>query len=368
MLRSTTSRFARFLAASLAASCFLIPHVSVYGEDSETPSTSRILFHDAHYHPTNYAQAQLPHSDLLEIVGDRVGRIAAMGIPLHQKWDYFISGDRAPDYYLRSAASLYYYSFADAMAAADYLSLSPAQQERIDPMITGFNPTDMYASDHIRRVLMTFPGVFVGIGEFTVHKEFVSTKVTGHAASIKNPALDRIFETAGEIGLVAVIHCDINNVRPGEPPDHYADMLELFRKHPQASTIWAHTGLGRFVKPSADHVALIEAIVEADDLNHVAFDISWDLVNEYMVQDEKTVVSWADLLNKHASRFLFGTDSVTPSSWEAYTTGYEILGELWERLSPEAMQLVTVGNYERIFDAAKSRVREWEANSVNQQD
>ena len=40
-------------------------------------------------------------------------------------------------------------------------------------MITGFNPTDMYAADHIRRVLQTFPGVFSGIGEFTIHKEFV---------------------------------------------------------------------------------------------------------------------------------------------------------------------------------------------------
>jgi hypothetical protein len=29
-------------------------------------------------------------------------------------------------------------------------------------MITGFNPADMYAADHIRRVLKTFPGVFTG--------------------------------------------------------------------------------------------------------------------------------------------------------------------------------------------------------------
>ena len=36
------------------------------------------------------------------------------------------------------------------------------QQARFDPMITGFNPADMYAADHIRRVLLTFPGVFSG--------------------------------------------------------------------------------------------------------------------------------------------------------------------------------------------------------------
>jgi hypothetical protein len=49
----------------------------------------------------------------------------------------------------------------------------------------------MYAADHIRRVLHTFPGVFTGIGEFTIHKEFVSSKISGETASLTNPALDR---------------------------------------------------------------------------------------------------------------------------------------------------------------------------------
>ncbi len=44
-------------------------------------------------------------------------------------------------------------------------SLRQDQQARFDPMITGFNPTDMYAADHVRRVLHTFPGVFSGIGK-----------------------------------------------------------------------------------------------------------------------------------------------------------------------------------------------------------
>jgi len=45
-----------------------------------------------------------------------------------------------------------------------YKSLPREQQLRMDPMITGFNPTDMYAKDHIQRVLLTFPGVFSGVG------------------------------------------------------------------------------------------------------------------------------------------------------------------------------------------------------------
>ena len=63
-------------------------------------------------------------------------------------------------------------------------------------MITGFNPTDMYAADHIRRVLKTFPGVFTGIGEFSIHKEFVSAKISGVVASLQDPALDRLIDFA----------------------------------------------------------------------------------------------------------------------------------------------------------------------------
>src|SRR6185436_253838 len=119
-------------------------------------------------------------------------------------------GDYAPTYYLQTDAPLYYYSFTDAYIAMQYRSLSKKEQARFDPMITGFNPADMYAVDHIRRVLTTFPGVFEGIGEFTIHKEFVSPKVAGDIASLTDPALDRILDFAAEVGLVVLLHSDID--------------------------------------------------------------------------------------------------------------------------------------------------------------
>ncbi len=136
-------------------------------------------FHDAHFHLTNYIQQGISIEDYLAIMGNRVGRSTLFGIPLQQAWSYQNSGDFAPTYYLHSDAPLYYYSFTDAAIAMAYRSLTPEQQQRVDPMITGFNPADMYAADHIRRVLLTFPGVFSGIGEFSIHKEFVSSKIAG---------------------------------------------------------------------------------------------------------------------------------------------------------------------------------------------
>ena len=317
-------------------------------------------FNDVHFHLLNYIQQGITASQYMEMVGDRVGRVAMFGIPLQQKWDSFVSGDRAPNYYLLSDASLYYYSFVDAVIAREYLSLNDADKQRVDPMITGFNPTDMYAADHIRRVLRTFPGVFTGIGEFSVHKEFVSSKITGHTASLHNPALDSILETVAEIGLVAILHCDIDTVRSGAPPAHYQDLLDVLAEHPGASVIWAHTGLGRFVKPSSEHVELLDSMLSDSRFDHVVLDISWDEVAQYVVQDADSVAAWTELIEKHPTRFLFGTDSVAPSGWDAYAGTHVVYNPLWENLDVDTRAQVERLNYERVFDAAREHVRAWE--------
>ena len=82
-----------------------------------------------------------------------------LGIPLQQKWDYFVSGEQAPDYVLLFDAAVYFDSFVDAANAIEYASLSDAQKARVDPMISSYIATDTYVADHIRRVPLSFPGV-----------------------------------------------------------------------------------------------------------------------------------------------------------------------------------------------------------------
>src|SRR6476619_3878786 len=168
------------------------------GAQAPAAGSADNTFYDSHFHLTNYVQKGTDVRKFLEIMGTRVGRSTLFGIPLQQQWSYANSGDFAPTYYLHSDAPLYYYSFTDAYIASQYRSLSKEEQARFDPMITGFNPADMYGVDHIRRVLTTFPGVFSGIGEFSIHKEFVSAKISGETASLTNAALDRILDFAAE--------------------------------------------------------------------------------------------------------------------------------------------------------------------------
>src|SRR5262245_24842941 len=147
------SRHARALMATLLS----LPVVLAGTAGSALAADYEV--NDSHFHLTNYIQRGTDIRRFLDIMGDKVGRVALFGIPLQRTWSYENSGDYAPTYYLQTDAPLYYYSFTDAYIAMAYRSLTPEKQARFDPMITGFNPADMYGVDHIRRVLETLPGV-----------------------------------------------------------------------------------------------------------------------------------------------------------------------------------------------------------------
>lgn len=329
---------------------------------TQSSSSEDGTINDVHFHLTNYIQEGTDIHDFLKIMGTRVGRVALFGIPLQQQWSYANSGDFAPTYYLQSDAPLYYYSFTDAYIAMAYKSLTKEEQARFDPMITGFNPADMYAVDHIRRVLHVFPGVFSGIGEFTIHKEFVSAKVAGETASLLNPALDKLLDFAGDVGLVVLIHndMDVPFAKAGSQPAYLAQMRALLARHPHTTIIWAHTGLGRVVRPVQGHAAVLEAILKDPQFSHVYFDISWNEVAKYLTADPGAISVSADLINRYPDRFLFGTDEVAPQNQEQYLRVYYQYKPLWGALTPEARRKVQKENYERLFDQARSNVRAWE--------
>src|SRR4026209_370188 len=321
---------------------------------------------DTHFHLTNYIQEGIDIHDLLKVMGDKAGRVALFGIPLQQQWSYRVDENRGPTYYLNSDAPLYYYSFTDAWIATAYKSLSKEDQVTFDPMITGFNPTDMYAADHIRRVLTAFPGVFSGIGEFSIHKEFVSAKISGEVASLRGPALCRLIDFATEVGLVVLIHNDVDVpfAKPGAEPAYAAQMKALFRRHPETTFIWAHIGVGRIIRPVREQAAIVEEIINDPQLRNVHFDISWDEVAKYIVASPESIKNAADVVNRYPDRFLFGTDEVAPPNQEKYLKVYNQYEPFWKLLTTATSEKVRKGNYLRIFDEARRKVRSWEAANL----
>ena len=329
--------------------------------------TDDYLFYDGHVHLTNYIQEGPSVHEFLTVMGDKVGRSVLFGLPLQQQWSYANTGDFAPWYYTQTDAPLYYYSFTDAFIAMAYKSLTPEQQLRFDPMITGFNPTDMYAVDHIKRVLTTFPGVFSGIGEFTIHKEFVSAKIAGEIASLTNPALDSILEFAAEAGLVVIIHSDIDMPfpKPGQEPYQIYQLKELLIRHPNTTVIWAHCGVGRIVEPIDEMMDVFDRALSNPELSHMYLDLSWDETAKYVVETPESIKRTTDMINKYPDRFLFGTDEVGPTDQQKYLKVYNLYAPMLDKLTPEAREKFLKGNYVRLFDKARIRVRAWEKENGN---
>jgi Amidohydrolase len=345
------------------AICFFVNGFS----QSTTNSSDSFILNDSHFHLTNYVQEGIDVHQFLKLMGNKVERVALFGIPLQQMWNYNNTGNFAPTYYLASDDPLYYYSFTDAYIAMQYRSLTTEEQQRFDPMITGFNPADMYAADHIRRVLMTFPGVFTGIGEFSIHKEFVSSKIAGPHATLNNPALDRILDFCAETGLLVILHNDIDMPFPKNGQENWdlAQLRELFKRHQNTNIIWAHCGVGRIVRPVKDQMAMLDKALSSPDFSHVYIDISWTEVAKYVTATPETIENTAAVINKYPDRFLMGTDEVAPKDQTSYLRILDMYKPLLDKLTPEAKQKLMKGNYERLFDAARIKVRAWEKQHVN---
>ena len=154
-------------------------------------------------------------------------------------------------------------------------------------------------------------------------------------------------------------------------PAYLAQMKSLLKRHPKATIIWAHVGLGRIVHPvkvsaeaaerSATQLEIVETMLKDPAFAHVSFDISWDEVAKYAVATPESIVRVAAMLNKYPNRFLFGTDTVAPAGPAPYYAVFDMWAPIWRLLTPDASLKVRKGNYERIFDEGRRKVRAWEA-------
>jgi predicted TIM-barrel fold metal-dependent hydrolase len=172
---------------------------------------------------------------------------------------------------------------------------------------------------------------------------------------------------AAEVGLVVLIHNDIDTPfpKPGAKPAYLQQMTALLKRHPNTTLIWAHTGVGRVVRPIHDHVANLEKLLQDPELPHLYFDISWDEVAKYVVAGPDATKITASMLERYPDRFLFGTDEVAPKTESDYMRVFHIYAPLWKALSPQTSEKVRRTNYERIFNEARRRVRSWEQGHTN---
>ena len=292
---------------------------------------------------------------------------------------------------IKKDGPLYYDTNVDAHTAASYKNLPVEVQDRFDPMITGLALGDMRASEKLIMKLRDNPGVFTGIGEITVFKEWVQHKVqAGLQADMSEQqrALIKLMKTCGTIGMPVILHCDVNDYRPDDKGVNqaseannkdrpvYLDAILEFLRHQdcQGTTIiWAHAcGLGKYSRALPSHLDNIKSLLEDTRLNHVKIDLSWDTVAEQLLftdqqlkdkakePDNEKLSALADLINKHPTRFLFGSDSLSPNSVDIWQKTSTIYSPLFRKLSDKARQNFRIGNYIENIRNARFKVRLWE--------
>ena len=74
----------------------------------------------------------------------------------------------------------------------------------------------------------------------------------------------------------------------------------------------------------------------------------------------ETIKITAAVIERHPDRFLFGTDEVAPKDQKTYLDIADRYAPLFGALSPQASEKLRRGNYVRLFDEARVRVRAWE--------
>lgn len=367
---------------------------------------------DVHFHPTNYVQQGtdplllLNAMDNLKILYTTLcpipTNVLAWGCGAHDhehynpaigqstsQANYYISDDvvrydklvidRATyESNLAKDAPLAYNQGVDADTATRYGQLSEAQKKRFDPMITGLVLGDLRCSEDLLRKLSNHPGVFTGVGEITIHKEWVERKVpNGHQADLesRSAGVKGLMETCGVIGMPVVLHCDVDVLpidrRDGAPPAYF-EPIKAFLEDPKCVNtriIWAHAGgLGRFSSISPGHLDRLRQILASRTHQHVSFDLSWDTVARQLLRkwhgdatdDESRVQAFCQLLSDYPDRFLFGSDSLSPNTEAIWGATADLYSRVFEILGKDASKAIRYGNYERLLVNARPAVRAYE--------
>lgn len=376
---------------------------------------------DSHFHATNYTQQGYSPAQLLTAMDALQIRYTVLSpIPTNQmaccsdksyRPAHGVANDR-PNYYIgnkeirasrtvsaenytttnEGSPPVVYDTGVDATTAINFGKVPDSEKDRFDPMVTGLVLGDDRMSDYLLGKLYDHPGVFTGVGEITVHKEWVERKLSRDVqVNLKEraPALKFLFQTCADIGMPVVLHCDADvmpHERTKDTPEHLTSLKELMGDPmcQKTTIVWAHAGgLGKYSRIRPGHLDRMRKVFEDPALKHVRIDISWDTVAEQLVCSEEEIMrhekerltnpdcpppktdpelvkALVNFIETYPDRVLFGSDSLSPNSeaiWDATRRQY---APVFNLLKPETRRKVELENYVEVFVKARAKVRRYE--------
>lgn len=266
---------------------------------------------DAHLHYVDFFQDS-EGSDALFAAMDagRVDSVVLMGIPVMKKWHE--DEPKKPRYYQGDDAPLYWYSATDPILAEAVRALPPARRARVHPFLSGFNPNDKNATDHIEAMLRLYPDVWEGIGEVFTRHDDLTAMIQGEAPRANNEAMQRVYRLAAQHDLPVLLHSNLTSVREREPL-YLEELTEALAKHPDTRFLWAHAGTSAELHRAQGKLAFLRETLDELLGKHpnLWIDLSWSVLDPYMLDaDGKPRAAWIELVQKYPDRFVIGSDLV----------------------------------------------------------
>jgi hypothetical protein len=262
---------------------------------------------DGHLHAVNFIQ-ETPGGEALIDCMDRanVGKAVIFGLPVSKMW---AAWDReAPDYYLASDSPCYYYAYTDVIVAEMVRSLPQVQQDRLYPLICGFNPVDGYALRHIERLYAQYPDVWSGIGEILLRHDDLTAFTFGENARANHRALWPVYQFAADHDLPVLLHHNITSVTKNDHPVYLWELEEAVSDFPRTRFIFAHCGMSRRVNVPFYYQMVDRLLAQYPNLY---VDYSWIIYDVVICLEGKPDPDWLALTEKYSSRICLGSDLVT---------------------------------------------------------
>jgi hypothetical protein len=309
---------------------------------------------DCHLHLLDFLQKSSGTRAALKAMdGCNVKKAVVFGMPCCKKWCFYRKDQ--PLYYQDDNGPCYVYAFADQMVADAWLALPDAQRKRFAPCFASFDPTDLAAISHVRRMFLKYPKMWRGIGEIMCrHDDLTTMMLSKEIPVVNHPGLDPIYAFAIETGLPCLVHHNADRVGDNDDKWEYVHEVEdVLTRHPQLKFVWVHAGVSRRCS-EPEHHKMIERL--CDTYPNLMVDISW-VVWEDVICDESGTVKpgWVECIQKHHTKFFIGSDNVA-QFFPINDTSINLLAsnitkyyQLFDKLTPDAAQNVAHLNAERVY-------------------
>jgi predicted TIM-barrel fold metal-dependent hydrolase len=305
---------------------------------------------DGHLHAVNFIQ-ETPGGEALIQAMDRanVGKAVIFGLPVAKLW---AETDREPpDYYLANDARCYYYGYTDVIVAETVRALPAESQERLYPLICGFNPTDKSALRDVKRLYAQYPDVWSGIGEVLLRHDDLTALTYGDAARANHRALWPIYQFAADHDLPVLLHQNVTAVSKSDHPVYLYELEEALRDFPRTRFVLAHCGISRRVNVPFYH-KMIERLL--DQYPKLVVDYSWIIFDVIICPHGKPQKEWLSLTETYSHRICLGSDLVT--RFERLGPEMQRYDVFLDQLSEEARANVCWHTAERVYGTNKGRV------------